>query len=207
MTKEAYLFLEEVMMMNILIINGSAKFGLISKAELNLQLTQFAKTFLEAKGNNVKITQVENGYDPEDEVNKYLWADIIIYQMPGWWMGLPWIFKKYIDDVFSAGHGKLYESDGRTRKDMSKKYGSAGLSQDKKYMLSVTWNAPLQAFIGADEFFEGAGADGVYYAFHKANQFLGMQALETFMINDVIKNTDLPRYLKEYDLHLNKVFA
>lgn len=194
-------------MKNVLIINGSAKFGLISKAELNFKLTEFAQISLEAKGNKVKVTQVELGYDIEEEVKKYLWADIIIYQMPGWWMGLPWIFKKYIDEVFSSGHGKLYESDGRTRKDISKQYGSAGLSQQKKYMLSLTWNAPIQAFTQPNEFFEGVGVDGVYFSFHKANQFLGMQPLDTFIINDVIKNTDLPQYLKDYDLHLKKVFS
>ena len=39
------------------------------------------------------------------EIEKYLWADTVIYQMPGWWMGEPWILKKYIDDVFTIGHG------------------------------------------------------------------------------------------------------
>ncbi|VFS38584.1 modulator of drug activity B [Escherichia coli] len=56
-------------------------------------------------------------------------------------MGAPWTVKKYIDDVFTEGHGTLYASDGRTRKDPSKKYGSGGLVQGKKYMLSLTWNA------------------------------------------------------------------
>ena len=194
-------------MKNILIINGAAKFGKISKAQLNATLTQFAQNFLETKGNKLKVTHVENGYDVEEEVEKYLWADVIIYQMPGWWMGLPWILKKYIDEVFSAGHGKLYESDGRTRKDLSRQYGSAGLSHNKKYMLSLTWNAPIQAFNLPDQFFEGVGADGVYFSFHKANQFLGMKALETFMINDVIKNSNLPKYLSQYEHHLNNVFC
>ena len=46
-------------------------------------------------------------------------------------MGAPWTVKKYIDDVFTEGHGTLYASDGRTRKDPSKKYGSGGLVQAK----------------------------------------------------------------------------
>ena len=49
--------------------------------------------------------------------------------MPGWWMGAPWTVKKYMDDVFTEGHGSLYASDGRTRSDASKKYGSGGLVQ------------------------------------------------------------------------------
>lgn len=60
-----------------------------------------------------------------------------------------------MDDVFTEGHGALYASDGRTRSDASKKYGSGGLIQGKKYMLSLTWNAPLEAFTEKDQFFEG----------------------------------------------------
>lgn len=39
--------------------------------------------------------------------------------------------EKYIDEVFTAGHGSLYASDGRTRSDAGKKYGSGGLIQEK----------------------------------------------------------------------------
>lgn len=49
-----------------------------------------------------------------------------MYQMPGWWMSAPWIGKEYIDEVFNVGHGKLYDSDGRTRADASPRYGSGG---------------------------------------------------------------------------------
>lgn len=54
-------------------------------------------------------------------------------------------------------------------------------------MLSLTWNAPMEAFTEKDQFFHGVGVDGVYLPFHKANQFLGMDALPTFIANDVIK--------------------
>ncbi|WP_390904028.1 NAD(P)H-dependent oxidoreductase [Shewanella phaeophyticola] len=60
--------------------------------------------------------------------------------------GAPWIVKKYIDEVFTIGHGRLYQSDGRSRKNADQHYGSGGLIQGKQYMLSVTWNAPEQPF-------------------------------------------------------------
>ncbi|MDI8745885.1 NAD(P)H-dependent oxidoreductase, partial [Salmonella enterica subsp. enterica serovar Montevideo] len=125
----------------------------------------------------------------------------------GWWMGAPWTVKKYMDDVFTEGHGTLYASDGRTRSDAAKKYGSGGLVQGKKYMLSLTWNAPMEAFTEKDQFFHGVGVDGVYLPFHKANQFLGMDALPTFIANDVIKMPDVPRYTAEYRKHLSEIFA
>lgn len=122
-------------------------------------------------------------------------------------MDVPWILKKYVDEVFTHGHGSLYASDGRTRSDASKKYGSGGLLQGRKYMLSLTWNAPLEAFTDSDPFFHGVGVDGVYLPFHKANQFIGLSPLPTFICNDVIKQPEVDRYLAEYREHLTRVFV
>lgn len=74
-------------------------------------------------------------------------------------------------------------------------------------MLSVTWNAPLEAFEDKDQFFHGVGVDGVYLPFHKANQFLGMDTLPTFMCNDVIKQPDIEGYFANYRAHLENVFG
>ncbi|STV86516.1 Modulator of drug activity B [Klebsiella michiganensis] len=74
-------------------------------------------------------------------------------------------------------------------------------------MLSLTWNAPMEAFTEKDQFFHGVGVDGVYLPFHKANQFLGMSALPTFIANDVIKMPDVPRYTAEYRKHLAEIFG
>lgn len=193
-------------MSKILIIDGGKAFA-HSKGELNHTLTNVAATYLRDQGHEVQVTEVDKGYVVADEVQKYLHSDVVIYQMPGWWMGEPWIVKKYIDEVFTEGHGALYASDGRTRADASKKYGSGGLIQGKKYMLSLTWNAPLEAFTDPDQFFEGAGVDGLYLHFHKANQFLGMEGLPTFICNDVIKQPDIPRDIVRYRTHLSQIFA
>lgn len=193
-------------MSNILIINGAKKFA-HSNGRLNDTLAEIAENFLLNAGHSVQIVRSASAYDVQAEVEKFLWADIVIWQMPGWWMGAPWTVKKYMDDVFTAGHGRLYANDGRTRSDPSKKYGSGGLIQGKKYMLSLTWNAPTEAFTDKKQFFGGAGVDGVYLPFHKANQFLGMSALPTFIANDVIKVPDVPRTVKEYTAHLMKVFG
>ena len=49
------------------------------------------------------------------------------------------------------------------------------------------------------------GVDGAYLPFHKANQFLGMDPLPTFIVNDVIKMPDVPSYIAEYRKHLAKI--
>ena len=193
-------------MKNILLINGAKTFA-HSNGQLNDTLTELAQEVLLDLGHQVQVTRADSEYDAKAEVEKFLWADTVIYQMPGWWMGAPWTVKKYIDDVFTEGHGSLYANDGRSRSDASKKYGSGGLIHDKNYMLSLTWNAPMDAFNDAEQFFHGVGVDGVYLPFHKANQFLGMQTLPTFIVNDVIKAPQIAQYEQAYRQHLQQLFA
>ena len=193
-------------MKNILLVNGAKTFA-HSNGQLNDTLTELAQEVLSGLGHQVQVTRADSEYDAKAEVEKFLWADTVIYQMPGWWMGAPWTVKKYIDDVFTEGHGSLYANDGRSRSDASKKYGSGGLIHDKNYMLSLTWNAPMDAFNDAEQFFHGVGVDGVYLPFHKANQFLGMETLPTFIVNDVIKAPEVEAYMAQYRDHLTQVFA
>ncbi|MCK9782882.1 MULTISPECIES: NAD(P)H-dependent oxidoreductase [Enterobacterales] len=192
--------------MNILLINGGQNFG-HSAGRLNRTLHDIASEHLVTLGHSVKETQIEEGYDIEEEIEKFLWADTIVYQMPGWWMMMPWKVKKYMDDVYTLGHGKLYENDGRTRRDPKKQYGTGGLLQGKQYMISVTWNAPVEAFNEFGNFFDGRGVDGVYFAFHKSQQFLGLSQLPTFMTNDVIKEPNVDQDIIEYKAHLTHVFG
>lgn len=99
--------------MNILLIDGGQHFG-HSAGRLNHTLHQTARDTLTALGHAVKETVIEEGYDKDAEVEKWLWMDAVVWQMPGWWMGEPWTVKKYIDEVFTAGVGenKLVANDG-----------------------------------------------------------------------------------------------
>ena len=65
----------------------------------------------------------------------------------------------------------------------------------------------MDAFNDAEQFFHGVGVDGVYLPFHKANQFLGMKTLPTFIVNDVIKAPEVEAYMAQYRDHLTQVFA
>ena len=120
--------------MNILLLDGGKEFG-HSHGELNHTLHKKAKEVLTALGHNVKETVIDAGYDVEAEIEKFLWMDAVIWQMPGWWMHEPWTVKKYIDEVLTVGHGKLYHSDGRHRVNPTEGYGTGGLLQGKKHML------------------------------------------------------------------------
>lgn len=190
-------------MSNILIINGAKEF-LISKGELNNKFAYLAYDHLATQGHNVSMTVVDSGYDVKEEVQKIANSDLVIFQMPGWWMGEPWTVKRYIDEVYTAGHSVLYASDGRSRSDASKKYGSGGLLQGKKYILSVTWNAPAEAFDDPEQFFGGVGVEGVYLHLHKANEFLGLEGLPTFIANDVEKNPQIDKDVERFLQHLDE---
>jgi len=100
----------------------------------------------------------------------------------------------------------MFKDDGRTRSDPSKKYGSGGFMQGRKYILSTTWNAPAEAFNDKEQFFEGKDVDDVFFNFHKAQHFLGLEQLPTFSCYDVLKNQDITANLTDYEKHLNGIF-
>lgn len=191
-------------MKNVMILNGATPY-MHAKGELGASLCDIASSTLKELGFNVDRTDIAKGYDIEKEVQKLVNADIWIWQIPGWWMGEPWTVKKYIDEVFTQSKGALYANDGRTRSDDSKKYGSGGLSEAKRYMFSWTWNLPKTAF-DKGEFFDGRDIDEVCLHLHKIFEFLGMQKLPTFMCNDVIKNPDIDKFLKDYKEHIKNTF-
>lgn len=79
-------------MSNILIINGAKKFA-HSNGQLNDTLTEVADGTLRDLGHDVRIVRADSDYDVKAEVQNFLWADVVFWQMPGWWMGAPWTVK------------------------------------------------------------------------------------------------------------------
>jgi modulator of drug activity B len=194
-------------MSNIFIINAHELYP-FSKGKLNESLVEKARKVLSDKGHGIKITTMKDEYDVQAEVEKHVWADALILQTPVNWMGVPWPFKRYMDHVYSAGMmGKLCDGDGRTRKDPTKQYGTGGLLKDTKYMLSLTFNAPREAFGDPSQwFFEGKSADDLFWPTHLNFKFFGMQPLETFCCHDVMKNPEGENDLVRFEAHLNKHF-
>jgi modulator of drug activity B len=107
--------------MKILIINTHLTYAGWSEAKLNLTFMDLAKTFFAERGHQVAETFVERGYDPEAEVKKHAATDLVILQTPVNWFSAPWIYKKYVDEVFNVGLANkvMLEGDGRTRENPS----------------------------------------------------------------------------------------
>jgi NADPH dehydrogenase (quinone) len=189
---------------NVLIINGHQHYEGIAEGNLTKHFIDKAKAFFANNGFEVKYTHIDKGYDVRQEVEKLLWADYVLFQYPVYWMGVPWITKKYFDEVLT--HGVHYAGDGRTREDASKTYGSGGLLKGK-YMLSLTYNCPSSEFDNKNGFFDGMSLDEANVATHKIFQFCGMQALESYSVHDIFKgDLDLDEELKKFESLLSKNF-
>lgn len=184
-------------MKKVLIINGHQYYDFVAKGELTQKYIDKANDFFIENGFEVKHTHIEKGYEVQDECEKFEWADYILFQYPVYWMGLPWIAKKYFDETFTQG--RHYTNDGRSRSDESKRYGSGGLLNGKKYMLSLTYNCPISEFSNKDGFFDGLTLDEAHIAVHKTFQFCGLKPLETYSVHDIFKgDLDLESELNKF---------
>lgn len=193
-------------MKKVLLLTLHQKYDGIANGNLTRSLVNEAKTFFEANGFEIKETVIEDGYDVAEEVAKFAWADMFFVQSPVYWMGLPWLGKKYIDEIFSAGVGTVtYANDGRTRSDPSKTYGSGGLMNGKKYMLSFTYNCPTSEFDNPKGFFDGLSLDEANVALHKTFQFCGVEKLPSYAVHDIYKSEfNLDEALAKLQEHLKQ---
>jgi modulator of drug activity B len=195
-------------MTKIFIINGGQKFG-HSGGRFNETIAAATADFFRKEADfEVKTTNINEKYDPKAEVEKYVWADVVIYHTPVWWFQVPHGFKKYIDVVFTEGHQNgIYLSDGRSSANPKINYGTGGMLHGKKYMVTSSWNAPQEAFTLPNEFFMQTNVDdGVLFGFHRMNAFTGMTRIDGIHFHDVEKNADIESDLKRYEAHLRQNF-
>jgi putative NADPH-quinone reductase len=73
--------------------------------------------------------------DIERELEKLEWCELMIWQFPLWWFGLPAVLKGWVDRVFvmgrTYGYGRMYDK---------------GVFRGKRALLSVTTGGPLRAY-------------------------------------------------------------
>lgn len=196
-------------MKKALIINAFQHYEGFSKGELNRTLATVIQEEMHYRDYETRLTTLEQGYDIEEEVEKHLWADVIFLQSPIHWFGAPWIYKKYVDEVFTAGliQKSMIVNDGRSLEDPTRQYGTGGKMQGKQYALSLTWNAPREAFDDAGQYqFQGRSVDEVMIANTANYRFCGAQVLPAFSSFNVIKAPDVPGDIKRLREHLARLF-
>ena len=193
--------------MKVLIVNAHLNYPGWSEGKLNLTFLDAAKVFFTERGHQILETLVEHGYSPDEEVQKHVSADLVILQTPVNWFGAPWIYKKYVDEVFNAGLAKkiLLDGDGRTRQDPSRQYGTGGKMQGRKFMISATWNAPRETFDNPDSvLYGGKGVADLFLPITSNYKFCGYDILPAFGVFNIFKSPDIPGALENYKRHLEK---
>ena len=107
--------------------------------------------------------------DLEAELAKLEAADLVIWQFPLWWFGLPAILKGWVDRVFAMGRayggGRVYET---------------GMFKGKRALLSLTTGGPEGAYTA--EGFNG-DLDAILRPIHRGMlQFTGFEVLAPHVI-------------------------
>lgn len=112
-----------------------------------------------------------NGYAPElqAEMDKVAWCDVMIFQFPIWWLGLPAILKGWVDRVFAVG--RAYGG-GR--------WFDGGVFAGKRAMCSVTVGGPAPVY---SEIGVYAPISDVLFPIHRGIfAFCGFTVIEPFVV-------------------------
>ncbi|QYK07016.1 NAD(P)H-dependent oxidoreductase [Shewanella zhangzhouensis] len=138
-----------------------------------------------------------NGFVPEIEmeIQKLEWCDLVIFQFPLWWFGMPAMLKGWVERVFSMGRayggGRFYED---------------GIFRGKKAMLSITTG-------GLEELYVKGGwngdIDGILRPIHRGIlEFTGFSVLAPQIVFGPARTSDLMRHieLEKYAIRLKDVF-
>jgi modulator of drug activity B len=192
----------------VLLINSHLTYPNWTEGTLNNAFYQVAKDFFTAQSFDVLETIIEDGYDPKEEEQKHLEADMVILQMPVNWFGAPWIYKKYIDEVFNCGllSQSFLTDDGRTKDDPTKQYGTGGHLQGKKFMICATWNAPAEAFDNpVQQLLQGKSTADLFLNITSNYRFCGYEIMDDYNCFDIFRRSDIARDLENYPLHLTEV--
>ncbi len=109
-------------------------------------------------------------YTPElkAEMDKLLWADLVMFQFPLWWFSLPAILKGWVDRVFAMGFSY----------DLGRAYDT-GFFPHKRGMLALTTGGPPPTYTA-----QGKNGD-IHQLLLHINRgmlyFLGLQVLPPFI--------------------------
>ncbi|HEV2690797.1 MAG TPA: NAD(P)H-dependent oxidoreductase [Bryobacteraceae bacterium] len=102
------------------------------------------------------------------EMDKLIWADLVIFQFPLWWFSLPAILKGWVDRVFAMGFsydiGRSYEN---------------GFFRGKKGMLAFTTGGPAATYGPAGK--NGRIDELLRHVQYGMLYFIGMNVLPPFI--------------------------
>lgn len=97
-------------------------------------LEELEKAFPDAEIRKLDQLYPTANIDVDAEQKALLEANLIVWQFPFWWYSLPWLMKKWLDEVFLHGFA----------------HGSTGKLGGKKLLVSFTTGAPAEAYTGGE---------------------------------------------------------
>jgi NAD(P)H dehydrogenase (quinone) len=126
-----------------------------------------------------------DGFAPDirAELDKLLWCDVLIWQFPLWWFGLPGILKGWVDRVFAMrrayGNGRYYEK---------------GPFAGKRAMCSLTTGSLAPVY--SDHGMNGLLATILFPINHGMLYFTGFSVVEPFVTYAPVRLTHDERLLQ-----------
>lgn len=103
------------------------------------------------------------------EMDKLAWCDVLVFQFPLWWLGLPAVLKGWVDRVFAIG--RAYGG-GR--------YFDQGVFAGKRAMCSVTVGGPMPVYSDAGIY--GPMEAILFPIHHGIFGFAGFSVIEPFVV-------------------------
>jgi putative NADPH-quinone reductase len=162
--------------------------------------------FLKQQMEEMHASEV-NGFaaDIQDEMNKVAWCDLMIWQFPLWWFGMPAILKGWVDRVFAMG--RAYGGD---------RFYATGVFSGKRAMLSITTGGAGEAFAEKrDRLGESQGGHGFHgdiYGILRPIQrgilgFTGFEVLRPHIVYGPVRLTEEQRQqsLEAYSARLRNI--
>ncbi len=130
----------------------------------------------------------------KNEMEKLEWCDLLIFNFPLWWFGLPAILKGWVDRVFAMGfvygNGKgVYDN---------------GVFKNKKAFICMTTGGPEIAYNGG----KNGELDTILFPIHHGMfYFAGMTVLPPFISYSPARKTneELQDELKRYSEYLTQI--
>jgi NAD(P)H dehydrogenase (quinone) len=171
--------------------------------EMRFDPVSSRKNFATVKDPNYFKQQIEemhatemNSFSAEIvfEMEKIEWCDLMIWQFPLWWFGLPAVLKGWVDRVFAMG--RIYNFEHI--------YGT-GLFRGKRALLSLTTGGPEEAY--REGGFNGDIA-AILRPIHRGMlQFVGFDVLAPQIVYAPVRMTDEQRqhYMTAYAKRLKKI--
>ncbi|CAC9458240.1 NAD(P)H-dependent oxidoreductase [bacterium endosymbiont of Bathymodiolus sp. 5 South] len=182
--------------MNILLVTaGYSIFD--AKGQLNGFLSYLTDKTLSEKGHKVKISDVtKETLNMDRELNKLLWADIIIYIMPVMWFNMPAPLVKWLGEVL------MYEKTFV----ITDEYGEGGQVPADKFMIVTTSNMKSNDLGKGFVLKNASHIDDLLQPLIMTNHYLSIRnQIPTFHADNVIAG-ETHWIKKDYVKHLNKHF-